>query len=154
QHTARLWGIDRPDADDIRRSLQTPDSIGSPEFARLEATFRDWNSWTLDLPGTYYVEVIEKLYKHNELAVGSFVALAQKIDITRLRLPIYLLAGDADEVVAPQQLFALARLAGTRPENLCCELVPSDHLGLFMGKRVLEQHWPRIVRWMKQAHPP
>jgi poly(3-hydroxyalkanoate) synthetase len=153
RHIARFWGIDRPDADDIRRSLQTPEPIGSPEFARLEANFRDWNSWTLDLPGIYYLEVIEKLYKHNQLAAGSFVALGQKIDLTRLRLPIYLLAGDADEVVAPQQLFALARLAGTRPENLYCELVPSDHLGLFMGKRVLQEVWPRIVQWINRVEP-
>jgi poly(3-hydroxybutyrate) depolymerase len=153
RHIARLWGIDRPDADDIRRSLQTPEPIGSPAFARLEAIFNTWNSWTLDLPGTYYLEVIEKLYKRNELAAGRFVALGQKIDLARLRLPICLLAGDADEVAAPQQLFALARLAATRPENLRCELVPSDHLGLFMGRRVLGEHWPRIVRWMKQVPP-
>jgi poly(3-hydroxyalkanoate) synthetase len=153
RHIARLWGTDHPDATDIRRSLQTPEPIGSPEFARLEAIFNDWNSWTLDLPGTYYLEVIEKLYKRNELVAGAFVALGQTVDLTRLELPIYLLAGDADEVIAPGQLFALARLAATRPEDVVCELVPSDHLGLFMGKRVLEQHWPGIVRWMKQIHP-
>ena len=151
RHIARLWGTDHPSTSDIRRSLQTSEPDGSPAFARLETIFNTWNSWTLDLPGTYYLEVIEKLYKRNELAAGSFVVLGKTIDLTRLRLPIYLLAGDADEVVAPQQLLALARRAGTRPECLCCELVPSDHLGLFMGKRVLEEHWPNIARWMKQS---
>jgi poly(3-hydroxyalkanoate) synthetase len=97
--------------------------------------------------------VIEKLYKHNELAAGNFVALGQKIDLSHLRLPMYLLAEDAREVVAPQQLFALTRLAGTRPENLRCELASADHLGLFMGKRVLEEHWPGIVRWIRETYP-
>jgi poly(3-hydroxybutyrate) depolymerase len=153
RNVARFWGTDSPDATAIRRSLQTPEPVGSPELARLEAIFTQWNAWTVDLPGTYYIEVIEKLYKRNQLATGHFVALGQEIDLTRLRLPIYLLAGAADEVVAPQQLFALARLAGTRPESLRCELVPSDHLGLFMGKRVLEEYWPGIVRWMKEIQP-
>ena len=27
----------------------------------------------------------------------------------------------------------------------------SNHLGLFMGKRTLEEYWPRIVRWIKEA---
>ena len=152
-HIAKFWGIDSPDVRDIRQSLQTPQPVGSAEFARLEAIFNNWNSWTVDLPGTYYLEVIEKLYKHNELAAGNFVALGQKIDLSHLRLPIYLLAGAEDEVVAPQQLLALARLAGTRPENLRCALVPSDHLGLFMGKLVLEEYWPTIVRWMKEVRP-
>ena len=123
---------------------------GSPEFSRLEAIFKKWNSWTIDVPGTYYLEVIEKLYKRNELASGSFVALGQRIELSRLRLPIYLLAGSADEVVAPEQLLALERLVGTPPEHLCHEVAPCNHLGLFMGKRTLEEYWPRIVRWLKK----
>ena len=149
---ARLCGSDIPDAGHVRRSLQTPEPVGSPEFRRLQAAFDNWNSWTLDLPGTYYLEVIEKFYKANQLANGSFVALGQKIDLKRLLLPIFLLAGDADELVAPQQLFALTRLVGTEPESLRCELAPSDHLGLFMGKKVLEEYWPKIAHWI--GEPP
>jgi poly(3-hydroxybutyrate) depolymerase len=149
RNAAKLWGNDTVDANDIRRSLQTLQPAGSPELARLEAIYRNWNSWTIDVPGTYYLEVIEKLYKRNELATGSFVALGQKIDLSRLRLPMYLLAGSADEVVTPEQLFAVERLAGTRPQHLRHEVAPCNHLGLFMGKRALEEYWPGIVRWMK-----
>ncbi len=153
RHVAKLWGNDTVDADNIRQSLQTPEPLGSPEFTRLEAIYRNWNSWTIDVPGTYYLEVIEKLYKRNELATGSFVALGQKIDLSRLRLPMYLLAGSADEVVAAEQLLAVERLVGTQPEHLRREVAPSNHLGLFMGKRTLEEYWPRIVRWMKEPSP-
>jgi poly(3-hydroxybutyrate) depolymerase len=135
----------------IRESLQTLQPTGSPEFTRLETIFKNWNSWTIDLPGTYYLEVIEKLYKRNELASGSFVALGQKIDLSRLRLPMYLLAGSADEVVAPEQLLAVERLVGTQPEYLRHEVAPCNHLALFMGKQTLEEYWPRIVRWMKEV---
>ena len=150
RNVAKLWGNDTVDANDIRQSLHTLQPTGSPEFTRLEAIFRSWNSWTIDVPGTYYLEVIEKLYKRNELAAGSFVALGQRIDLSRLRLPIYLLAGSADEVVAPEQLLAVERLVATQPEHLRHEIAPSNHLGLFMGQRTLEEYWPRIVRWMKE----
>jgi len=150
RNLAKIWGNDT-DANSIRESLQTLQPIGSSEFAQLEAIFKNWNSWTVDLPGTYYLEVIEKLYKRNELAGGSFVALGQKIDLSRLQLPMYLLAGSADEVVAPEQLLAVKRLVGTRPEHLRHEIAPCGHLGLFMGKQTLEEYWPRIVRWMKET---
>ncbi len=150
RNVAKLWGTDTVDANYVRQSLQTLQPTDSPEFTRLEASFRNWNSWTIDVPGTYYLEVIEKLYKRNELATGSFVALGQKIDLSRLRLPMYLLAGSADEVVAPEQLLAVERLVGTQPEHLRHEVAPSNHLGLFMGKRTLEEYWPRIVRWLKE----
>jgi poly(3-hydroxyalkanoate) synthetase len=150
RNLARFWGNDT-DANGIRESLQTLQPIGSSEFTQLEAIFKNWNSWTIDLPGTYYLEVIEKLYRRNELAGGSFVALGQKIDLSRLRLPMYLLAGSADEVVAPEQLLAVERLVGTQPEYLRHEVAPCNHLGLFMGKRTLEEYWPRIARWMKEV---
>ena len=150
RNLAKFWGNDA-DANGIRESLQTLQLIGSPEFTRLEAIFENWNSWTIDTPGTYYLEVVEKLYKRNELASGSFVALGQKIDLSRLRLPIYLLAGNADEVVAPEQLLAVERLVGTQPEYLRHEVAPCNHLGLFMGRRTLDEYWPRIVRWMNEV---
>jgi hypothetical protein len=150
RNIAKFWGNDT-DASDIRESLQTLQPIGSPELTRLEAIFNTWNSWTIDVPGTYYLEVIEKLYKRNELARGSFVALGQTIDLSRLLLPMYLLAGSADEVVAPEQLLAAERLVGTPPEYLRHEVAPCNHLGLFMGRRTLEEYWPRIVRWMREV---
>jgi poly(3-hydroxyalkanoate) synthetase len=150
---AKFWKNNTVDASDIRQSLQTLQPIGSPEFTRLEAIFRKWNSWTIDVPGNYYLEVIEKLYKRNELAAGSFVALGQRIDLSRLRIPLYLLAGCTDEVVAPEQLLAVEHLVGTPPAYLRHDVAPSDHLGLFMGRQTLEEYWPRIVRWMKEPVP-
>ncbi len=150
RNIAKFWG-NQTDANDIRETLQTVHPIGSAEFTRLEAIYRNWNAWTIDVPGKYYLEVVEKLYKRNELARGSFVALGQKIDLSRLRLPVYLLAGSADDVVAPEQLLAVQRLVGTGPEALCHQVAPCNHLSLFMGRRTLEEVWPGIVRWMKEA---
>jgi poly(3-hydroxybutyrate) depolymerase len=147
---AKFWG-NPTGAAHIHEILQTAHPIGSPEFAQLETSFRKWNSWTIDVPGKYYLEVVEKLYKRNELAGGNFVALGQRIDLAQLRLPIYLLAGSADDVVAPEQALALQRLVGTPPEALCHQVAPCNHLSLFMGRRTLEDYWPAIVRWMKQA---
>ena len=150
RNLAKFWGNDA-DANGIRETLQTLQLIGSPEFTRLETIFKTWNSWTIDIPGKYYLEVVEKLYTRNELANGSFVALGQKIDLSGLRLPLYLLAGSTDEVVAPEQLLAVERLVGTPPEYRRHEVAPCNHLGLFMGKRTLEEYWPRMVRWMKEV---
>jgi poly(3-hydroxyalkanoate) synthetase len=147
---APFWGTATVEPENIRETLQTPEPVGSPEFTRLETSFRKWNAWTIDVPGSYYLETIEKIYMHNELPAGNFVALGQRIDLSRLRLPMYLLAASADEVVAPEQLLAVERLVATSPEHLRHEIAPCNHLGLFMGKRTLEENWPRIVRWLNR----
>jgi len=147
---AKFSGTDRVDANKVADSLQTLQPAGSPEFAELESIYKSWNAWTVDMPGTYYLEVVEKLYKRNELANGQFVALGQTIDLSRLRLPIYLLGGTCDDVVAADQMLAARRLVGTRPEDLRHEVAPSSHLGLFMGRQTLDDSWPRIARWLKE----
>ena len=77
----KFWGPETLEDDEIHQLLQTREAIDSSAFARLAEQFRAWYAWTVDLPGTYYLEVIDKLYKRNELASGHFVALGQRIDL-------------------------------------------------------------------------
>lgn len=144
----RFWGPGALASEDIHDLLQAQEPIVSIGFAELEDVFRAWYAWTVDLPGTYYLEVIEKLYKHNELASGQFVALGQTFDLTTLRMPLYLLAARDDELIAPQQLLATARLVGTQAHDVHQELIGGRHLGLFLGHNTLAGTWPRIANWL------
>jgi len=144
----KFWAPDAVEVEDIRQLLQTEEPAGSAAAVRLEALFRDWYAWTLDLPGKFFLEAVEKLYKRNELATGDFVALGQKIDLATLHAPLYLLAARDDELVAPAQLFAAEHLVGTPPHNLRKATAPCRHLGLFMGKRILQDVWPGVARWL------
>ena len=144
----KFWGQESLTSHEIHKLLQTADPVGSPAFAALEATFRAWHAWTVDLPGTYYLEVIEKLYKRNEIAAGQFVALGERINLAAVRTPIYLLAARDDELVAPAQLFATEHLVGTPPHAFRKAMAPCGHGGLFMGRTILNEYWPKIARWM------
>ncbi|MGD0026381.1 MAG: alpha/beta fold hydrolase, partial [Xanthobacteraceae bacterium] len=148
----KFWGPESVAAEDVRQLLQTEEAVGSAAFTRLEALFRDWYAWTVDLPGTFFLEAVEKLYNRNELATGSFVALGQRIDLKTVEAPMFLLAARDDELVAPPQLFAAEHLVGTSTQNVRSAVAPCRHLGLFMGKRTLEDVWPSIVRWI--VEPP
>jgi len=149
-HTiSSFWSGGRSDTETACRALQISDAQATPDFAALKAAFDAWDAWTIDLPGTYYLEVIEKLYKQNDLAGGRFIALGERVDLSRLRVPLFCLAGEADHVVAPQQVLAVRRLVATAPDQLRSVVVPGGHLSLFMGKRTLEDAWPEIVRWLK-----
>ena len=145
----KFWGTESVAAEEIRQVLQTEEALGSAALAQLEASFSDWYAWTLDLPGPYFLEAVEKLYKRNELAAGSFVALGRRIDLATVKTPIFLLAARDDELVAPAQMFAAERLVGTPARSLAKAIVPGRHLGLFMGKRVsFSDTWPQIVEWL------
>jgi pimeloyl-ACP methyl ester carboxylesterase len=144
----QFWGSGSVETAEIGELLQVPDPVGSPAYAQIERTFRRWYAWTVDLPGQFYLEVIEKLYKQNELSSGRFIALGQRVDLKKVQMPIFLLAARDDEVVAPAQLFAAKRLVGTTADNIETDTVDCRHIGLFMGRAALHGPWPKIARWI------
>ena len=144
----KLWGPASAEAEDIGRLLETEEAPGSQAFARLEAAFRDWYGWTADLPGTYFLEVVEKLYKRNEIAAGQFRALGKPTDLATVKAPIFMLAARDDELVTPPQLFAVEQLVATPPEHIRKLTADCRHLGLFMGRRILREIWQDIADWL------
>ena len=147
----RVWGPQSLDAAAIRSILQTGDATEGDAFSPLEARFREWYGWTLDLPGRYYLEVVERFYLNNELAIGRFTALGRRIDLTSVRIPIFLLAARDDHVVAPAQTLGVAQLVGTLPAAIRCAVAACEHLGLFVGRQTLANEWHDVGRWLAQS---
>jgi poly(3-hydroxyalkanoate) synthetase len=147
QNVLRIWGTALI-ADDARRVLQLPPAEDSPDTQDLQVRFREWYDLTVDLPGTYYLQVVSWLYQQNRLATGNFVALGRKIDLSALTHPIFLLGARDDEIVAPGQLFATANRVGTPKERIETATEPCGHLGLFLGAETIKNSWPRIARWL------
>lgn len=146
-----LWGPAPSEDSKIRHELQlaaTDPEPPSPQESALHQRFRNWYDWTVDLPGSYYLEVVQWLYKENRLAQGTFFALGRRIDLAAMKLPILLLAGADDKLIAPPQVLSTADLVGTAPDDIKTIVAPSSHLGLFMGRSSLTQVWPEIVAWL------
>lgn len=134
-------------AADIEEILQT-EKTDLRRNSELECQFRRWWRATVDLPGTYYLQVVLFLFKENRIAANRFVALGNAIDLRHVTVPICLLAGDDDEIVSPKQLLATQLLVGTRLEDIVTIIEPCRHLSLFIGKKTLATAWPRIARWL------
>jgi len=149
KHLFERWCPAVLDRDAISALLQTPAAIDDHAFAPLRARFEVWYRTVIDLPGRYYLQAVERLFRANELATGRFVALGQRVDLAAVRTPIYLLAASHDELVAPQQVLATEQLVATAPSDLAKSVLPCGHFSLFMGRDVLAQTWPRIAAWLR-----
>jgi poly(3-hydroxyalkanoate) synthetase len=148
EHMLRLWNLPF-NQHDVEAALQRTLGDGSDDGRMLLDRYACWDRATLDLPGTYYLEVTERIFRQNQIAEGRFVALGHRIDLTGVRMPVFLLAGADDIVVPRDQAFATARLLGTRPAWLEQACEPCGHLSLFMGREALGQSWRRIARWLQ-----
>jgi len=145
----RLWRAN-PDIETVlQRSLSAEDA----DAQALRERFACWHTETLDLPGVFYLEAVEKIFKENRLAKGTFVALGREVQLSRLTTPVFLLAGSNDEIVPQAQAMATASLLGTPPALIAREIASSTHLGLFIGATTLSVAWPRIAKWLSREEP-
>jgi len=144
----QLWS--RPiNLHDVEAALQRDLGDGSDEAKALLDRFERWDRETLDLPGTYYLEATDWIFRENRIAKGLFVALGRLIDLSAVKVPVFLLASESDKIVPGEQAFATARLLGTQSTWLECAEEPCDHLSLFMGRKVLSHSWRRIADWLQ-----
>ena len=114
----------------------------------LRQRFARWDDDTLHLPGVYFVQVADWIFRENRIAAGQFVALGRKIDLSRLTLPLFLLAGTEDQVVPAEQALATAQLVGTPAARVRIAVEGSSHLGLMMGRQTMRNAWPQIADWL------
>jgi poly(3-hydroxybutyrate) depolymerase len=119
-------------------------NIHDPDYVTRHIDFTNWFEWTQDLPGAFYLWIIEHLFIHNELARGVLLVDGTGVDLSAIDCPIFLLAGSKDHITPPKQVWALADLVSTPAEHISRELVDAGHLGLFMGRAALNEHWRPI----------
>jgi poly(3-hydroxyalkanoate) synthetase len=129
-------------------SLQRSLADGAAGADELRQRFVRWDSDTLDLPGAYYVEVADWIFRENRIAEGRFVALGRMIDLSRLTLPLFLLAGTEDRVAPQEQALATAQLIGAPAAEVKIAVERSSHLGLLMGRETLAKSWRGIANWL------
>ena len=143
-----VWGYDPDDMAAAAVALQIDlPRAGAPVPDAL-VRFRSWCLRTLNLPGTFFLQVHEWLFCENRLAAGTFPALGKSVDPKRIRAPLYVLAGSEDVLTSPGQALAATSLVGTPQGSITTAIAPCGHLGLFMGRKTLASEWPRIGRWL------
>jgi poly(3-hydroxyalkanoate) synthetase len=141
-----LWpALDAEVAADV---LQIAPDVSATRRHALERRFDEWYFSTVDLPGTYYLQVVAWLFRENRIVTGKFEVLGRTIDLASLRIPTFLLAARDDELVSANQLLATAGRIGTPRNNIEVAVEPCGHLSLFLGAATLSRTWPRIARWL------
>ena len=142
------WKNMHPAQQYVDKFLDLYQHIEDKCYIKRTEQFERWYENPIDLPGRYYLQAIQLLFKENRLAKGEFVALGRKLDLKDIRAPLYLLAGEQDDITTKEQVFNAAALVGTPAGQIVKQLVPGGHIGLFMGARTLSQVWPGIGHWI------
>jgi poly(3-hydroxyalkanoate) synthetase len=121
-------------------------NLRDPAHMARYQEFEDWFKHTQDIPGAFYLWIVRHLFRDNELVAGELTARGNRIDLSRIEMPLNLLAGAMDHITPPDQVFAIADHASTPADLIWQDIAPGGHLGLFMGHDALREHWPPLLR--------
>jgi poly(3-hydroxybutyrate) depolymerase len=147
------WKNMHPDEQYLEKYIDLYQHIEDKSYIKRTERFERWYENPIDLPGRWYLQAITELFKENRLAKGTFVALGQTISLRDIKVPLYLLAGESDDITTKEQVFNAEELVGTPKHEIVKKLVPGGHIGLFMGSHTLQHVWPEIGAWIKQHQP-
>jgi poly(3-hydroxybutyrate) depolymerase len=147
------WKNMHPDEQYLAKYVDLYQHIEDKSYVRRTERFERWYENPIDLPGRWYLQAITALFKENRLANGTFVALGQVLSLKDIEVPLYLLAGESDDITPKEQVFNAADLVGTSEHAIVKKLVPGGHIGLFMGSRTLRDAWPDIGKWIWHQRP-
>ena len=143
------WKNMHPDRQYVEKYLDLYRHIEDGGYLARTERFERWYEYAVDLPGRYYLQSIDELFKRNRFAKGEFVGLGRTLKPKAIRVPVYLLAGEQDDITPPEQVFNAESLLGTPRHEIEKKLVRGGHIGLFMGTTTLRDTWPAIGKWIR-----
>jgi poly(3-hydroxyalkanoate) synthetase len=137
-------------ADEISRQLELLRSVGDPHHVDRYTEFEDWFKHTQDIPGAFYLWIVRHLFAENALIEGELEIGGTRVELEKIDVPLNLLGGERDHITPPEQVFALADACATPAEQVRTFLSTGGHLGLFMGREALRDHWPALLAGVRR----
>ena len=127
---------------------------GDQESAHKIRTFYDEYLAVMDIPGRFYLETVDEVFKRQTLARGQMARNGIVVDpgaITRTAL--LTIEGEKDDISAPGQTKAAHGLcANIAPDRQYHHLQPGvGHYGTFEGRRWREEICPRIAGFIRHG---
>ena len=145
------WKNMHPEQHYFRKYVDLFENINDPAYVHKEEAFEAWYENPINLPGRWYLQAVEQLFKENRLAKGTFVGLGKRLSLGDIHCPVTLLAGESDDITTKERVFDADKYLGTPASDIVKLLVPGGHIGLFMGSHTLRDTWPGIAQWIARV---
>lgn len=95
----------------VNQYVRLYEHLDDAAYRKRAERFAGWFEHPIDLPGRWYLQAVDQLFRENRFFEGRFAALGRTVGVNDVRCPTYLLAGEHDEITPPAQVLnAKARL--------------------------------------------
>ena len=144
EHMLQGFVLIRPE-NEVAKHMQLLANLHDEAFVERHQAFEAWFKHVQDIPGPFYLWIVEHLFMRNSLVKGELEIAGERVDLGRIACPVNLFAGAKDHITPPAQLFAAAEHVSTPAADIAMRTADGGHLGLFMGSAALRDHWPPLL---------
>jgi polyhydroxyalkanoate synthase len=124
--------------------------------ARALATHMRVERWTHDefaLPGQLFTDIVESLYRNDELMQGRLAIGARTVGPQALRTPLVSVYDPRSKVIPPQAVLPFHEAAASTSKLLLKYEgdvgVNLQHVGVLVGRSAHARIWPTIFDWLE-----
>jgi poly(3-hydroxybutyrate) depolymerase len=120
-------------------------NIDDAKYLKRYHEFRNWYEFVIDIPGKWYLEIVDQLFRNNSLINSGMELFGKSVNLKNINCPLLLIAGSKDDITLPNQVFNTEKHVSTPKNRIRKFLADSGHIGLFMGSKALDTIWPEVI---------
>ncbi|HEX9102741.1 MAG TPA: alpha/beta fold hydrolase [Polyangia bacterium] len=119
--------------------------VEDDDFVRFFLAMETWLEDSVAFPGRAFVDWVQ-LYRSDALARNELVVDGVRVDLRRVRCPLFHVIADGDYITPPASSLALETLTSTAAQKTM--RLGGGHIGLSTGRAAHERLWPAVSDWL------
>lgn len=125
--------------------FETLEEEGSAtNFLRMEK----WIFDSPDVPAETYKQYIKEWYQQNLLIKNQFKSQGEVVDLSKIEVPVLVLAAAYDHIVPPESQKAILGAISSKDKDVY--ETKKGHIGITVSGTCHKEFWPEVVEWLKQ----
>jgi polyhydroxyalkanoate synthase len=138
----------------LLETLQEEEHEGILEMLQKQETvinFLRLDKWIFDspaIPGETYRQYIKEWYQQNLLLKNLFRAQGKKVDLSKIEVPLLVLAAMCDHIAPPDSQKAILEVISSKDKDIY--KIKKGHIGITVSRESHREFWPGVIEWLKQ----
>lgn len=142
------FSVLKPFEQGIEKYINFFKNIDNERFVDNFLRVEKWLSDTPPIPGELFREWIKNIYQKNLLIQNKMVVGDQKIDLRKIRMPIFTQVAVGDHLVSPECSMPLHYAVSSKKKTL--RLYPTGHVGMIASSLSQKKVLPELGRWLSK----
>ena len=129
----------------LAKATHVLDRAWNDEFLDGFLALETWGNDNVAFPGECFRTYVEKLYREDALARGTFTLSGRPAPLRQITCPTLTVTFAHDNIVPEASAAALHELIGARDKEHL--RLPGGHVGAVVSRKAAQGLWPRIAGW-------